>query len=452
MPTSLASCFCCKKSSSKAPQPERPLDKLPSKTKANLQPKQEEEYVPASVPYGTFFAYGYNGQLPLQNRGKYKTYFRVEQKSIPNGVKPVDPLASNSDDIKKASGEQYTCTFNAPGLKTVIQYEPDKHTDMFQFGRSAEHAVDFIVMDTVPGAEFISDSFATRSTISRFACRILVDRSPPHLISAYAAGFDAKKQIILGETVPQWRKEDNTCDGLTTNGVLIMHQKGDWGPGMLPGVWREVSVAGDVYGLRQTRSAKERGKKTSESNFLKDGTMVDLCGVVVLYRSPEGLEKAPTVEELIKKREDINAKRPQCPVGLMTIRFPSNQVNQQQIDVQSVPHIYIHCGHVHGYHSWGKLHSIHQSFDDDDRTCPICRESGPFIPLKFGVEPAFYVDNGPLTHAFCPCGHVTSEKTARFWSKVLLPYGKDEFRAACPFCAKPLEGEHGFVKMIYQTE
>ncbi len=61
--------------------------------------------------------------------------------------------------------------------------------------------------------------------------------------------------------MPQWRKEDNTCDGLTTNGVLIMHQRGDWGFNVVPGVWREVSVGGDVYGLRQTRSAKERGKK-----------------------------------------------------------------------------------------------------------------------------------------------------------------------------------------------
>ncbi len=69
---------------------------------------------------------------------------------------------------------------------------------MFQFGRSAENPVDFIVMDTIPGAEYISDSFATRSTISRFACRILVDRSPPHMINVYAAGFDTKNRIQLG--------------------------------------------------------------------------------------------------------------------------------------------------------------------------------------------------------------------------------------------------------------
>ncbi len=62
--------------------------------------------------------------------------------------------------------------------------------------------------------------------------------------------------------------EDNTCDGLTTNGVLIMHQRGDWGTDMSPGVWREVSVSGDIYGLRQTRSAKERGKTVNMSSLL----------------------------------------------------------------------------------------------------------------------------------------------------------------------------------------
>ena len=82
----------------------------------------------------------------------------------------------------------------------------------------------------------------------------------------------------------------------------------------------------------------------------------------------------------------------------------------------------------------------------------LLSQAGHFIPLKFGMEPAFYVDNGPLTHAFCPCGHVTSEATAKYWSQVPLPYGKDEFRAACPFCGKPLEGEDGFVRLIFQTE
>ena len=53
-----------------------------------------------------------------------------------------------------------------------------------------------------------------------------------------------------------------------------------------------------------------------------------------------------TVEELVKKRDDINAKRPQCPVGLMTIRFPSSQVNQK---VFCNLHSYLHSLYVEGW-------------------------------------------------------------------------------------------------------
>eukprot|EP00795_Rhopilema_esculentum_P011034 gene11034-19879_t len=413
----------------------------------------EDEYAAPSIPYGTLYVYGYNGQLPLQNRGRYKTYFKLEQRSMANGVSVASECPLNSDEAKALPDTAYRCTFNGPATKNVAIHEIDKNTDMFQIGRSAENQIDFIVMDTVSGEENISDKFASRSTISRFACRVNVERNPPHSVKVLAAAFDGKNHISLGENLPQWKREDGSSDGLTTNGVLLMHQKGDWSKQMKPGIWREVSVAGDVYSLRQTRSAKEKGQRiTTDNNTLKDGTMVDLCGVVLLFRTVEGLEKAPTVEELIKKRDDINAKRPQCPVGLMTIRFPSNQVNQKQIDMHAIPHVYISCGHVHGYHSWGKTHAPSERLEESERTCPICREAGQFIPLKFGMEPAFYVDNGPLTHAFCPCGHVTSEATARYWSQVPLPYGKDEFRSACPFCAKPLEGEDGYVKLIIQTE
>ena len=69
---------------------------------------------------------------------------------------------------------------------------------MFQIGRSAETQVDFIVMDTVPGEETISEKVGSRSTISRFACRILVDRNPPHSVRIFAAAFDSKNHIQIG--------------------------------------------------------------------------------------------------------------------------------------------------------------------------------------------------------------------------------------------------------------
>lgn len=52
-------------------------------------------------------------------------------------------------------------------------------------------------------------------------------------------------------------------DGLTTNGVLVMHPRGGFTDESQPGVWREISVCGDVYTLRETRSAQQRGKLVS---------------------------------------------------------------------------------------------------------------------------------------------------------------------------------------------
>lgn len=37
-----------------------------------------------------------------------------------------------------------------------------------------------------------------QSTISRFACRILADRTNPRICRIYAAGFDSSRNIFLG--------------------------------------------------------------------------------------------------------------------------------------------------------------------------------------------------------------------------------------------------------------
>jgi pellino len=109
-------------------------------------------------------------------------------------------------------------------------------------------------------------------------------------------------------------------DGLTTNGVLIMHPKGKFcGGNALCGLWRETSLGGDVFSLRESRSAQQKGQPVSlrlnlshaftchthgttlchlsqikeESNVLQDGTLIDLCGATLLWRSAEGLQNSP---------------------------------------------------------------------------------------------------------------------------------------------------------------
>lgn len=63
--------------------------------------------------------------------------------------------------------------------------------------------------------------------------------------------------------------------------------------------------------------------------------------------------------------DEINAGRPQCPVGLNTLVIPRKVTpneNQQQ------PYVYLNCGHVQGHHDWG------QDKDSGARKCPICLE------------------------------------------------------------------------------
>ena len=98
----------------------------------------------------------------------------------------------------------------------------------------------------------------------------------------------------LGEKATKWETGENEVDGLTTNGVLIMHPKGQFCPpegcsDPKPGIWREISVGGCVFGLRESRSAAIQGPPVpSETSVLVDGTLIDLCGATLLWRSAEG--------------------------------------------------------------------------------------------------------------------------------------------------------------------
>lgn len=66
--------------------------------------------------------------------------------------------------------------------------------------------------------------------------------------------------FISQERAAKWRTSDGLMDGLTTNGVLVMHPAGEFVSEPAPGIWREISVCGNVFALRETRSAQQRGK------------------------------------------------------------------------------------------------------------------------------------------------------------------------------------------------
>lgn len=72
--------------------------------------------------------------------------------------------------------------------------------------------------------------------------------------------------LFFQEKATKWQV-DVEIDGLTTNGVLIMHPKGKFcGGNGKCGLWRETSVGGDVFSLRESRSAQQKGQPVS-GNF-----------------------------------------------------------------------------------------------------------------------------------------------------------------------------------------
>ncbi|XP_071962354.1 E3 ubiquitin-protein ligase pellino homolog 1-like [Antedon mediterranea] len=401
----------------------------------------------SSIKYGELVVLGYNGCLPSGNRGRRRSSFQLEKRSTGNGVKPSTHYEINSSQTAQVvqNESQHSISYTLSRNKTVVvEYKVDPELDMFQVGRSTEPVIDFVVMDTVPGACTLEDCTVTESTISRFACRIMVQRTPPYQARIYAAGFNNAKNIFLGEKACKWRTEDG-MDGLTTNGILIMKPIGGFDGNAKPGVWREVSVCGHVYKLRETRSAQERGSLIEgEENVLVDGTLIDLCGATLLWRSASGLMRTPTQRHLEMLRQNINDARPQCPIGFNTLVLPSSR--RSRVLTEKQPYAYLKCGHVHGYHHWDSK----ENESKGNRTCPMCRVVGSYVALFMGNEPSSYVDTGDPTHAFCPCGHVCTEKTAKFWSEVPLPHGTHTFQAACPFCANPLSGDQGYVKLIFQ--
>ncbi|XP_056401229.1 E3 ubiquitin-protein ligase pellino homolog 2 isoform X2 [Hyla sarda] len=461
-----------------------------------FSPSQEEHCAPNKEPikYGELVVLGYNGCLPNGDRGRRKSRFALYKRPKSNGVRASsvhvistpqaskdlymqnegsgadslqvshsptqeerhssdsEPLAAEAKQIDLifssqaiSSRGQHSISYTLSRNQTVVvEYTHDKDTDMFQIGRSTESPIDFVVTDTISGNQN-DETQITQSTISRFACRIVCDRNPPYTAKIFAAGFDSSKNIFLGEKAAKWKNPDGHMDGLTTNGVLVMHPKGGFTEESKPGVWREISVCGDVYTLRETRSAQQRGKLVeNETNILQDGSLVDLCGATLLWRTADGLFHTPTQKHIEALRQEINAARPQCPVGLNTLAFPS--INRKDVVEEKQPWAYLTCGHVHGYHNWG-----HRSDTEaNERECPMCRTVGPYVPLWLGCEAGFYVDAGPPTHAFSPCGHVSSEKSAKYWSQIPLPHGTHAFHAACPFCATQLTGEESCVKLIFQ--
>jgi len=410
------------------------------------------------VVYGELIVLGTNGSFPGGNKNKKKSSYTLTRRLQANGVKPgkqqeITNRLTDSQSYRNKTQHSISYTLK-PGKKiVVVPYEHDGKTDMFQIGRSAEEQIDFVVIDVVPGSSIPThkkkQQNPQQSTISRFACRIICDREAPYTTRIFAAGFDSRMNISLGEKAPKWRTSETTSatDGLTTNGVLIMQPEKGFNEIVEPSTWKEVSVGGDIYNLRDSRSSQNPGHKIDDAeNVLTDGTLIDLCGATLLWRSSANMGDMPNPHDIDMLIRKINKGRPQCPVGLSTLAFPSRDRAMQVTDKQ--PWVYLECGHVHGHIEWGKHH------DGEQHMCPLCRSVGKYVPLWMGNEPAFYIDCAPPSHCFKPCGHVCSQETVSYWSRTFLPHGTQAYNSICPFCATPLDPQENgssFVKLIWQN-
>uniref|UniRef100_A0A158R6U6 Gelsolin-like domain-containing protein n=1 Tax=Taenia asiatica TaxID=60517 RepID=A0A158R6U6_TAEAS len=360
------------------------------------------------------------------------------QKPFPNGVSP-GPVSFVSDSTKSEvfvnpNRHAISFTFNRTN-SVVVEYLPDPNIDLFQIGRYKSPIIDFHIGDvpsatetkpTNGGSPFLckrrgkfplgaldksssspKKPMGAPPTVSRFACRIDIDRRSPHKARIYAAGFDTRNNIFLGV-------ED-------------------------------------------------------EDNVLEDGTLIDLCGAILIWRSAEGLKHGLILTDIDEMVNILNQLHIQCPVYLKTLHF--NRLGAPRIPFKhsypvisgqdlsrshirttfgggSQPHVYLNCGHVHGYHDW-QPNNQQSSSEPNNRTCPLCRQKSQFVRISIGEEVGFFVDRGAPSHCFNPCGHIASEATVRFWSKLRLPVtSQTPMVPKCPFCAHVIEGPP--VRLIFQ--
>ena len=70
-------------------------------------------------------------------------------------------------------------------------------------------------------------------------------------------------------------------------------------------------------------SSLQMEDQTSE---LQDGTLVDLCGATLLWRSAEGLSRSPTKHDLERMVDQLNAGRPQCPVSVRGVQSAGSHI------------------------------------------------------------------------------------------------------------------------------
>jgi len=369
--------------------------------------------------YGELTVLGINGRLPHLHSDRMREKFVLKKRPKPNGIKRS---THNFENVPSTSQKKHFISFwLSKSNGNTIEYVPDDETDMFQVGRDL----------SAPNHIVVSSRSSENALISRFACRIIVDRlDDSHCARIYAGGFDSSRTLFLGRNALTWGSGE-TMDGLTTNGVWIKHPGNDW---------CEVSVCGHIFTTREKRSSPTRGNVVdSVNNVLQDGTLIDLCGATLLWRSADGLEKSPNVADLLNLVSRVNAGRFLCPVDLTKLVIDCSDTQEQN---KRQPYIYLNCGHLQSHHRW-------RSPTSETYTCAVCKTDGPIVRLRMGMEYAFYKEGPDDLYAFNPCGHTATTNTVCYWSTTEVPTKFHKLHVVCPFCYKPLSMFNTFTRLYF---
>ena len=63
-----------------------------------------------------------------------------------------------------------------------------------------------------------------------------------------------------------------------------------------------------------------------ETNELRDGCLIDLCGATLLWRSAAHCHSVLNETDFVEKvQKEINNKRPQCPISFNTLYLPKTK-------------------------------------------------------------------------------------------------------------------------------
>ncbi len=64
----------------------------------------------------------------------------------------------------------------------------------------------------------------------------------------------------------------------------------------------------------------------NETNELRDGCLIDLCGATLLWRSADHVHSILDESDFVEKvQKAINSKRPQCPISFNTLYLPKTK-------------------------------------------------------------------------------------------------------------------------------